>query len=180
VMADDRPRWVLRGPLLDRIDIPVEEPRVDYEKLSDNRQGETSAAIRSRVEAARKRQRARFKDTQGVTCNAEMHPAEIRAYCELDAAGQSLIKAAMRQLHLSARAYHRILKLSRTIADLAGNERLEAAHLAEAVQYSAVKAQAGDVRRCRMALPSNGASQLLDSGATCAIEWEARRPGLLD
>jgi len=125
----------ISGPLLDRIDIHVEVPRVDYEKLSDNRQGETSAAIRSRVEAARKRQRERFKDVQGVTCNAEMHPAEIRAYCELDAAGQSLIKAAMRQLHLSARAYHRILKLSRTIADLAGSERIEAAHLAEAVQY---------------------------------------------
>jgi magnesium chelatase family protein len=125
----------ISGPLLDRIDIHVEVPRVDYEKLSDNRQGETSAAIRARVEASRKRQRERFKDTHGVTCNAEMHPAEIRAYCELDAAGQSLIKAAMRQLHLSARAYHRILKLSRTIADLAGSERIEAAHLAEAVQY---------------------------------------------
>ena len=72
---------------------------------------------------------------EGVSCNAEMHPAEIRDHCELDAAGQSLIKAAMRQLNLSARAYHRILKLSRTIADLAGSERIEAAHLAEAVQY---------------------------------------------
>jgi magnesium chelatase family protein len=108
---------------------------VDYEKLSDKRLGETSAAIRGRVEAASKRQRERFKDVEGVTCNAEMRPAEIREYCELDAAGQSLIKAAMRQLHLSARAYHRILKLSRTIADLAGSERIEAAHLAEAVQY---------------------------------------------
>jgi magnesium chelatase family protein len=125
----------ISGPLLDRIDIHVEVPRVDYEKLSDHRQGETSAAIRARVEAARKRQRERFKDVEGVTCNAEMRPAEIRAYCELDASGQSLIKAAMRQLHLSARAYHRILKLSRTIADLAGSERIEAAHLAEAVQY---------------------------------------------
>jgi magnesium chelatase family protein len=125
----------ISGPLLDRIDIHVEVPRVDYEKLSDQRLGETSTAIRARVEAARKRQRDRFKDVQGVSCNAEMRPAEIREYCELDAAGQSLIKAAMRQLHLSARAYHRILKLSRTIADLAGSERIEAAHLAEAVQY---------------------------------------------
>ncbi|MEO8288708.1 MAG: YifB family Mg chelatase-like AAA ATPase [Chloroflexota bacterium] len=125
----------ISGPLLDRIDIHVEVPRVDYDKLSDNRQGETSASIRARVEAARKRQRERFRDVQGVTCNAEMRPAEIRDYCELDAAGQSLIKAAMRQLHLSARAYHRILKLSRTIADLAGSEKIEAAHLAEAVQY---------------------------------------------
>jgi magnesium chelatase family protein len=72
---------------------------------------------------------------EGVSCNGEMRPAEIREFCELDAAGQSLIRAAMRQLHLSARAYHRILKLSRTIADLAGSEMIEAAHLAEAVQY---------------------------------------------
>ena len=108
---------------------------MEYEKLSDQRLGETSATIRARVETARKRQRERFRDVQGVTCNSEMRPAEVREYCELDAAGQSLIKAAMRQLHLSARAYHRILKLSRTIADLAGSERIEAAHLAEAVQY---------------------------------------------
>jgi magnesium chelatase family protein len=87
------------------------------------------------VEAARTRQRERFAHTEGVSCNAEMRPAEIRDHCELDAAGQSLIKAAMRQLNLSARAYHRILKLARTIADLAGSDRIEAAHLAEAVQY---------------------------------------------
>src|SRR5207249_7840941 len=117
------------------IDIHVEVPRVEYEKLSDNRLGEPSAAMWARVEAARKIQRERFKDVVGVSTNAEMRPAEIRAYCELDAAGQSLIKAAMRQLHLSARAYHRILKLSRTIADLAGSDKIEAAHLAEAVQY---------------------------------------------
>jgi magnesium chelatase family protein len=125
----------ISGPLLDRMDICVEVPRVDYEKLSDNRLGETSAAIRARVEAARDRQRSRFKDARGVTCNAEMRPAEIREFCELDAAGQALIKAAMRQLHLSARAYHRTLKLARTIADLAGSDRIEAAYLAEAVQY---------------------------------------------
>ncbi|MEO6456898.1 MAG: ATP-binding protein, partial [Chloroflexia bacterium] len=125
----------ISGPLLDRMDIHIEVPRVDYEKLSDTRLGEPSTAIRARVEAARKRQRDRFKDAQGVLTNSEMRPAEVREFCELDAAGQSLIKAAMRQLHLSARAYHRILKLSRTIADLAGSDRIEAAHLAEAVQY---------------------------------------------
>jgi magnesium chelatase family protein len=125
----------ISGPLLDRIDIHIEVPRVEYEKLADKRSGETSSAIRARVEAARKRQRERFKEVEGVSTNAEMRPAEIRDFCELDAAGQSLIKAAMRQLHLSARAYHRILKLARTIADLAGSERIEAAHLTEAVQY---------------------------------------------
>ena len=132
----EAPRPPLRScPLLDRIDIHVEVPRVEYEKLSDKRLGELSAAIRARVEAARNRQRERFKGVEGVSCNGEMRPAEIREYCELDAAGPSLINAAMRQLHLSARAYHRILKLSRTIADLAGSEPIEAAHLAEAVQY---------------------------------------------
>jgi magnesium chelatase family protein len=125
----------ISGPLLDRMDIYVEVPRVEYEKLSDNRLGETSAAIRARVEAARKLQRERFQATHGVTCNAEMRPAEIREFCQLDAAGQSLVKAAMRQLHLSARAYHRTLKLARTIADLAGSAAIQAAHLAEAVQY---------------------------------------------
>ena len=125
----------ISGPLLDRIDIHIEVPRVEYDKLSDRRLGETSETIRSRVEAARDRQRVRFKGVEGVSCNGEMRPAEIREHCELDAAGQSLIKAAMRQLHLSARAYHRILKLARTIADLAGSDKIEAAHLAEAVQY---------------------------------------------
>jgi magnesium chelatase family protein len=77
----------LSGPLIDRIDIHVEVPRVEYEKLSDKRLGETSAAIRGRVEAARKRQRERFKEVEGVSCNGEMRPAEIREFCELDAAG---------------------------------------------------------------------------------------------
>ncbi|MBF6613109.1 MAG: YifB family Mg chelatase-like AAA ATPase [Chloroflexi bacterium] len=125
----------ISGPLLDRMDIHIEVPRVDYEKLSDTRLGESSNAIRRRVEAARKRQRERFAGVRGVSCNAEMRPAEIREHCELDSAGQSLIKAAMRQLHLSARAYHRILKLARTIADLAQSQKIEAVHLAEAVQY---------------------------------------------
>jgi magnesium chelatase family protein len=80
----------LSGPLLDRIDIHVEVPRVEYEKLSDKRLGEPSSAIRARVEAARSRQRERFKGVEGVLCNAEMRPAEIREFCELDAAGQSL------------------------------------------------------------------------------------------
>jgi magnesium chelatase family protein len=124
----------ISGPLLDRIDIHAEVPRVDYEKLSSDRLGEPSKAVRTRVEAARKRQRARFEGTP-LTCNADMGPAEIRQFCQVDAAGQSLLKAAMQQMHLSARAYHRVLKLARTIADLAGSQDIQTAHIAEAIQY---------------------------------------------
>ena len=107
---------------------------MEYEKLSDDRLGEPSAAIRRRVEAARTRQAARFKGTL-LLANADMGPAEVREHCRLDDAGKSLLKAAMQQLHMSARAYHRILKLTRTIADLAGSEKIQTAHLAEAIQY---------------------------------------------
>jgi magnesium chelatase family protein len=124
----------ISGPLLDRIDIHVEVPRVDYEKLSSDRLGEPSSAVRARVEAARKRQRVRFEGT-ALSCNADMGPAEIRQYCQVDEAAQSLLKAAMQQMHLSARAYHRVLKLARTIADLAGSEHIQTAHIAEAIQY---------------------------------------------
>ena len=124
----------ISGPLLDRIDIHIQVPRVDYEKLSDNRQGESSAAIRARVEAARDRQRARFKES-GLTCNADMRPAEVRQFCQLDDPGRSLMKNAMAQLQLTARAYHRVLKLARTIADLAKSETIATQHLAEALQY---------------------------------------------
>jgi magnesium chelatase family protein len=119
---------------LDRIDIHIEVPRVEYEKLSDNRLGEASAAIRGRVEAARQRQLERFADLN-ILCNADMRPAEVRKFCELDETGRSLVRTAMSQLQLSARAYHRILKLARTIADLAGSEAIAPAHLAEALQY---------------------------------------------
>ncbi len=124
----------ISGPLLDRIDIHVEVPRVAFEKLSDDRRGEPSAVIRARVEAARERQRQRFAGTS-LQCNADMGPAEIREFCQLDETGRSLLGAAMRQLQMSARAYHRILKLARTIADLAGSDRIETAHIAEAIQY---------------------------------------------
>lgn len=122
------------GPLLDRFDIHVDVPRVKYEKLSSEEASEPSAAIRARVRAARARQHERFKGTSLLT-NADMGPADIRTFCHLDGAGQQLMKHAVRQLNLSARAYHRILKLARTIADLAGAERIEAHHLAEAIQY---------------------------------------------
>jgi magnesium chelatase family protein len=133
----------ISGPLLDRIDIHIEVPRVAYEKLSDGRLGEPSASIRQRVETARQQQRARFSKMEGttpsgfagLTCNADMRPAEVRQFCQLDETGRNLMKTAMSQLQLSARAYHRVLKLARTIADLAGSERIGPSHLAEALQY---------------------------------------------
>ncbi len=135
----------ISGPLLDRIDIHIEVPRVEYEKLSDDRLGKSSGNIQQRVENARARQRERFASASTpeateaiqpmVTCNADMRPAEVRLYCKLDDAGANLMRTAMNQLHLSARAYHRVLKLSRTIADLAGSKSIEAKHLAEALQY---------------------------------------------
>jgi magnesium chelatase family protein len=124
----------ISGPLLDRIDIHIEVPRVDYNKLTDDRLGEPSEAIRSRVERARDVQRGRFEGLE-ITCNADMGPGEVRKICRLDEAGRSLVRAAMQQLQMSARAFHRILKLARTIADLAGSDQIDTAHLAEAIQY---------------------------------------------
>ena len=124
----------ISGPLLDRIDIHVEVPRVDYEKLTDDRLGERSAAIRARVERAREVQRERFAEVPFL-CNAGMGAADVRVVCRLDETGRGLVKAAMQQLQMSARAFHRILKLARTIADLAGSAEIETPHLAEAIQY---------------------------------------------
>jgi magnesium chelatase family protein len=124
----------ISGPLLDRIDIHVEVPRVAYEKLTDQRLGESSAAVRGRVEAARERQRTRYAGTD-LACNADMRPADVRMFCKLDEAGTALLRAAMAQMGLTARAFHRVLKLARTIADLAGAESIQPAHLAEAIQY---------------------------------------------
>ena len=119
---------------MDRIDIHIEVPRVEYDKLSDDRKGEPTSDVQERVETARQRQRDRL-DEIGMTCNADMRPAEIQEFCKLDETGESLMRSAMSQMELSARAYHRILKLSRTIADLAGAEHIRPAHLAEALQY---------------------------------------------
>ncbi len=124
----------ISGPLLDRIDIHLDVPRVPYEKLTATTPGESSAAVRARVEAARARQRARFTGATVLT-NADMGPGDVRTFCALDAAGEQLMRAASRQMHLSARSHHRVLKLARTIADLAGAEHVGAAHLAEALQY---------------------------------------------
>ena len=125
----------ISGPLLDRIDIHIEVPRVDYEKLSGDRLGESSESIRKRVQTARDIQNSRFTNSSEVICNADMRIGEVRQFCQLQPEGQSLMRAAMSQLQLSARAYHRILKLSRTIADLAGSEEIQPPHLAEALQY---------------------------------------------
>ena len=122
--------------MLDRIDIHIEVPRVDYEKLSKDRLGESSASIRQRVETARQVQRERFAESSSsVACNSDMRLAEVRKFCKLDETSESLMRSAMNQMNLSARAYHRILKLARTIADLAGSETIQQAHLAEALQY---------------------------------------------
>jgi magnesium chelatase family protein len=124
----------ISGPLLDRIDIFAEVPRIEYEKLTDDRLGESSEAVRMRVEAARQIQWGRFKGTN-LICNADMTPVEVREFCKTEPGAQSLLRAAMKQLSLSARAFHRILKLARTIADLANAETIAPSHLAEAIQY---------------------------------------------
>ncbi len=126
----------ISGPLLDRIDIHVEVPRVEYEKLSEDRRGETSEKIRARVQAARDRQAARFNDSE-LICNADMGTGEVQKYARPDAEGESLLRSAMQQLQLSARAYHRVLKLSRTIADLEASADIRPHHIAEALQYRA-------------------------------------------
>jgi magnesium chelatase family protein len=124
----------LSGPILDRIDIQVTVPRVEFEKLTSERLGEASQKVRQRVEAARDRQSHRLANSPS-TNNGDMLPREIRQFCQLDQESSSLMRGALRQLGLSARAYHRVLKLARTIADLAGAERISSTHLAEALQY---------------------------------------------
>ncbi len=124
----------ISGPFIDRVDIFVEVPHIDYEKLADDRLGEKSDKVQARVKAARSLQRERFDGTK-LTCNAEMTPTEVREFCRTEESAQSLLKAAMKQLYLSARAFHRILKLARTIADLENTDIIKAHHVAEAIQY---------------------------------------------
>jgi magnesium chelatase family protein len=126
----------ISGPLLDRIDIHIEVPRVEYEKLAMRQPGEASQDIQARVQAARDRQTERFTDADNrIISNADMGPREVRELCLLDAEGETLMGNAMRQMQLSARAYHRILKLARTAADLEGADDIQVHHLAEALQY---------------------------------------------
>lgn len=125
----------ISGPLLDRIDIQVEIVPVPFEKLSDSRNGESSATIRDRVIKSREIQAKRFKDYRGIYCNAQMESKLLHKFAQPDAAGLALLKSAMVKLNLSARAYDRILKVSRTIADMEGSDDIKATHLAEAISY---------------------------------------------
>ncbi|MGE5943306.1 MAG: YifB family Mg chelatase-like AAA ATPase [Flavobacteriales bacterium] len=125
----------ISGPLLDRIDIHIEVTPVPFEKLSEDRKGETSVEIRKRVTKAREIQTARFKDSDAVHYNAQMNTKQIRKYCILDEPSKQLLKTAMERLNLSARAYDRILKVSRTIADLEGVDDVNGSHISEAIQY---------------------------------------------
>jgi magnesium chelatase family protein len=124
-------------PMLDKVNIHIEILRIEHMKLMDSRLGESSEAMRTQVERVRGIQHQRFADNKTTSTNANTRsgPAEVRVYCKLDDASTNLVRTAMAQLQLSARAFHRILKLARTIADLAGSEGIQPAHQAEAIQY---------------------------------------------
>ena len=125
----------ISGPLMDRIDIHVEVVPVSYDELSDKRPAESSESIRQRVMNAREIQGERFNNHEGIHANAQMSSKLIREHCEIDKAGQNLLKRAMEKMELSARAYDRILKVARTVADLEGSQAIQSFHLAEAIQY---------------------------------------------
>jgi magnesium chelatase family protein len=131
----------ISGPLLDRIDLHVEVPPVQFREISSDRTGEDSASIRDRVVAARRRQHARFRDRPRVTCNARMGSRELKQHCRLEPATLELLRFAMADLKLSARAYDRILKVARTIADLAGSDAITSDHISEAIQYRSLDRQ---------------------------------------
>jgi len=124
----------LSGPLLDRIDIFIDVPHIDYEKLTEDKLTETSEKVRERVKLAHEIQVKRFQVTR-LNCNAAMMPKEVKEFCIVESAAQSLLRSAMKQLHLTARAFHRVLKLSRTIADLEHSDIIKTYHVAEAIQY---------------------------------------------
>ena len=125
----------ISGPLLDRIDLHVEVTPVPFSELHKSQNNETSKQIRERVIKARQIQTLRYKNTDGIYCNAQMRSKDLRLYCYLNEAGSTLLKTAMERLGLSARAYDRILKVARTIADLDNSQNIETNHIAEAIQY---------------------------------------------
>jgi magnesium chelatase family protein len=128
----------ISGPLMDRIDLHIDVPAVKYRELASKEAGETSSRIRKRVTAAREIQAGRFAGVKGVYSNADMRPQEIRQICTVDDACEQLLKMAITRLGLSARAYDRILKVARTIADLAGSGCIRPEHVSEAIQYRAL------------------------------------------
>jgi magnesium chelatase family protein len=130
-----RYRQRISGPLLDRIDLHIEVPSVEYRDISSERAEESSGAIRERVAAARKRQQSRFANDRKTNCNARMGTRQLKQFCKLDGESQELIRVAMNELNLSARAYDRILKVARTIADLAQADAIGSEHVSEAIQY---------------------------------------------
>ena len=130
----------ISGPLLDRIDIHIEIPAVKYKELTDVKDAEPSSIIKSRVEKTRAIQRERLK-SEGIFYNAQMSTKLIKKYCVLEDAAKELLKMAMTELGLSARAYDKILKVSRTIADLAGSENIKTEHLSETIQYRSLDRQ---------------------------------------
>jgi magnesium chelatase family protein len=127
----------ISGPLMDRIGLHIDVPRVPFQKLAALESGELSAVVRHRVERARQIQHQRFASSgkANMLVNGDMGPAEVQHFCAIDEQGRNLMRAAMQQMNLGARAYHRVLKLARTIADLAGEQHLQVQHLAEAIQY---------------------------------------------
>jgi magnesium chelatase family protein len=139
----DTQRYLNRisGPLLDRIDLHVEVPAMKHETLLKAQPAEPSATIRTRVIAARARQHHRFAHKRKIRCNAQMGPKEIKLYCALDESSEQLLRLALSELNLSARAYDRILKVSRTIADLAGRDAISTEDVSEAIQYRSLDRQ---------------------------------------
>ncbi len=131
----------ISGPLLDRIDLHIEVPLVKFREMTSAQTGETSAQVRERVIAARQRQQKRFANKPKITCNARMGSRELKTHCAIDDATMELLKFAMSDLNLSARAYDRILKVARTIADLAGEENILSDHISEAIQYRSLDRQ---------------------------------------
>ena len=131
----------ISGPLLDRIDLHIEVPAVKFRELSAPPPGESSAQIRERVMAARRIQHARFAGKKNVACNARMGSRELKSFCDLAAAPRELLKHALTEYNLSARAYDRIVKVARTIADLAAAEDINGDHVSEAIQYRSLDRQ---------------------------------------